>query len=338
MEMDSDKTEKDKQDSTQEVLYKLPAKSEYIPIAINTMRTDAILDIEFYLKIGDKYTKYSEDKLHINYITRVRLQENHHTHLFIKSDSLHSFNLYLEKNLKSVLHDKKIKEEEKAAIFYDTTTHLVREWLVNPRSKENASQSRKVVAMATEFILSSSSVPLHLMQISSVDYYTYTHMVDVMNYSILLGTRLGFKEGKELTDLGQSALLHDVGKAYVDPDILNKNGPLDDEEFNKVKLHPEFGYDALKSTGNLSDYILDGVRHHHEDLVGSGYTDGLKSDEIGINVRIITCADIFNALNTKRVYRPAIPAFSALKMMKEWLETKIDRNVFRGFVKVMGEF
>ena len=238
--------------------------------------------------------------------------------------------------MKNTLSNQKIDIHEKTELLYETTTYLVRGLLENPGSKEDVKQSRRIVESTTEFILSNSEVLSHHLELSSVDYYTYTHSVDVMTYSILLGKRMGIKEGTEINDLGQGALLHDIGKTYIDPVIIQKKGSLTEEEFTEMKKHPGYGYDILRRTDELSNRVLNIVLHHHEDLVGTGYPDGINGDKITFDVRIVTVADIFNALTTRRVYRKAYQNFHALKVMKDIVGRKIDEKVFRGFVRMLG--
>ncbi len=322
---------------TPESLREMTQKPKFVAIPIKNMRTDAILDAELFIKIGyNQYVKYRERNFEFNWNIRKRLRENRHTHVFVKIDDMKSLDNYLEENLKNTLNDQKIDLHEKTELLYETTTYLVRGLLENPSSKDGVKQSRRIVESTAEFILSSSEVLSHHLELSSVDYYTYTHSVDVMTYSILLGKRMGIKEGSEINNLGHGALLHDIGKMYVDPLITQKNGSLTEEEFTEMKKHPVYGYNVLKKTDELSDGVLNIVLHHHEDLLGTGYPDGIDADEIGLDVRIVTVSDIFDALTTKRVYRKSYQNFRALKMMKDIVGKKIDEKVFRGFVRMLG--
>jgi len=158
-----------------------------------------------------------------------------------------------------------------------------------------------------------------------------------MCYSIALATKLGYKLDNDLTAIGQGAIFHDVGKSFIDWEITNKNGPLSAPEFEMMKQHPEFGFTALKTTEEVPDDALYYIRHHHEKLNGKGYPHGLHGSQIELGVRIIACADIFDALTTRRVYREAIKYFPALRMMKELVGEELDDRVFAAFVETLGE-
>ena len=315
----------------------VPERQDYVGIPLKTMRTDAMLEAQLYIKIGpNRFVKYRESNLEFDEEVRRRLYENRHTHLFIKSEDTKSMSSYLESNLRSVIDNSGLQPHEKAEVMYDATTYLVREIIVDPSAVDQVRQTERIVETAAEFILSNKNILSHLMRLTSKDYQTHIHCVEVMTYAIALGKRMGIKEGQELIDLGQSALLHDIGKAFVSPRITMKKGPLDEQEFNEMKRHPNFGYLALQSTGVPSRRVLHVVRYHHEDLVGRGYPRGLNPSEIGLDGRIVTCADIFSALTKERTYRKAYKPFPALKLMKEWTEKKIDPRVFRDFVLMLG--
>ena len=313
-------------------------KGEFVGIPITNMRMDAVLNTELYIKIGDgKHVKYREENYPFDGRVRERLKESGHTHIYVKIEDIKKFNEYLELNLKNTLSDQKVDTHEKTALLYDTTTYLVRELLQDPSSEENIKQSQRVVETAVDFIISNPNILSHHLELSSVDYYTYTHSVDVMTYSIILGRRVGIKEGHGLNELGQGALLHDVGKAYIDPEIINKQGTLTEDEFQTMKKHPGLGYDVLYTTGTVPGNVLHMVLYHHEDILGNGYPYGVKSTDLGLEVRIITVADIYNAMTTRRVYRKAYGYFDALKIMKDMVGLKIDERLFKEFVIMLGD-
>src|SRR5450759_928337 len=103
-----------------------------------------------------------------------------------------------------------------------------------------------------------------------------------------------------------AATLHDIGKARIPLSILDKPGRLDPGEEDIMRRHPVIGYDLLKDISGISPEILDGVRHHHEYLDGSGYPDALMAPEISDPLRLLTISDIFAALIESRPYRPAM--------------------------------
>ncbi len=132
------------------------------------------------------------------------------------------------------------------------------------------------------------------------------------------------------TALVNAALVHDVGKATVPRQILDKPGKLSDGEFAVVKRHPRAGYDYLKTRSNLPEAVLDAVLHHHEALDGSGYPDALTSERILPLTRILTVCDIFAAIVESRPYKAAQPPSSAIMHLVDMaLRSRVDYEAVR---------
>jgi len=136
---------------------------------------------------------------------------------------------------------------------------------------------------------------------NAMDEYTFVHTEGVLKYAILLGSRLGLSK-RQMFELKISALLHDIGKIAVGSELLNKQGNLSDEEIELIRRHPEYGAKMLQPLKKFST-IVPYIRHHHERFDGRGYPDGLSGTEIPLISRIITIADSFDAMTTRRPYR-----------------------------------
>ena len=137
--------------------------------------------------------------------------------------------------------------------------------------------------------------------IDAKDNYTNGHSIRVGHYSRLIAEELGM-QGDELANLYYIALLHDIGKIGIPDAILNKPERLTDEEFAIMKSHTIKGANILKDISTIPN-IVEGAKYHHEKYDGSGYPEGLKGEEIPYIARIICCADCYDAMVTKRVYK-----------------------------------
>lgn len=145
------------------------------------------------------------------------------------------------------------------------------------------------------------------------DQMLYGHLLGVAKVSVQLGMSYKFSE-KKLVSLAKAGLMHDVGKLFIDPEILYRPCRLTAEEFEIVKQHPTLGYNHMK--GKVKDEtIMEAIRHHHEKIGGTGYPDGLPKTKFVIE--IITVADIYSALTEARVYKKAMPVEKALSILKE---------------------
>ncbi|MDB5615630.1 MAG: metal-dependent phosphohydrolase, partial [Devosia sp.] len=139
--------------------------------------------------------------------------------------------------------------------------------------------------------------------------------------------------------LRRAALLHDVGKLGVSNSVLDKNGKLDSDEWQEIRRHPTLGRQILSQIGAFKD-TAEIAGNHHERLDGKGYPSGLLSEAIDVDTRIVTTADIFDALTADRPYRSAMPASQALAIMRSELGVTIDARCFaaleRGFARLEG--
>jgi len=314
-----------------------PERPAFLSIALDELHTDGVLEAQIHIRTDDKFIKYREPGIPFDGSVRERLRENGHSYIFIRGDEGCQLRRYLEENLQRILADPDADDQQKASVIYDTTVFLVREAISNPSSSEGVRAGKKVAEQAVDFVVSTPGALARFMDLASKDYYTYTHSVNVMLYTVALARRVGYPGGESLTELGQSALLHDVGKSFIDWSITNKDGPLNADEFEVMKRHPEFGFQSLTQSGEMGDHQLYAVRHHHEKLNGRGYPFGLTGSQIDLAVRIISTADIYDALTTRRVYRDAYRSFDGLQVMKEMSGSEIDERVFREFVQLLGE-
>ncbi len=165
------------------------------------------------------------------------------------------------------------------------------------------------------------------------DEYTKGHSSRVSEIAVGIGKELGLSK-EELSQLELAGLLHDIGKIGIKDIILNKAGPLSKEEMDEVKKHPEIGENILKPIIK-DDIILKAIRHHHERYDGKGYPDGLRGEEIPLFARILTLADAFDAMNSKRPYREALRIEKILQEIMENSGTQFDPVVVRAFLKML---
>lgn len=173
--------------------------------------------------------------------------------------------------------------------------------------------------------------------IDAKDKYTEGHTERVSQYATFLAERLGLKD-KTIEKIRIGALIHDIGKIGISLEILNKTEELTEAENAQIRLHPELGYQICSPLKAMED-IGDIIRYHHEKLDGSGYPDGLKGEEISLEIRIVTIADIFDALTTDRPYRRALDPDQAIKILKaEAHGGKLDIFLVNEFAEMLMDF
>ncbi len=167
--------------------------------------------------------------------------------------------------------------------------------------------------------------------IDAKDAYTFGHSERVARASVELGRELGLQED-ELSDIYLAGLLHDIGKIGVRDEVLTKRGPLTDEEFKHIQQHPVIGHRILADVHAIS-HLLPGVLYHHERYDGRGYPEGLKGDGIPLLARILAVADSFDAMNTSRPYRTAMPPDRVDQILHQGAGTQWDPLIIDAYAR-----
>lgn len=172
-----------------------------------------------------------------------------------------------------------------------------------------------------------------LRQLEEFDYHTLQHCIRVRNYAVKFGKilKLSFEEQMILE---KSALLHDIGKILIPDYILNKPGKLNNEEWQVVRKHPEYGEAILSQLQDeISKKIVCTVGSHHEHYDGKGYPNGLKGEDIPYLSRVISIIDVFDALTDKRSYREAYTFNEAIEIIKELKGNQLDNRLTEIFIR-----
>ncbi|QWR78741.1 HD-GYP domain-containing protein [Candidatus Magnetomonas plexicatena] len=240
-------------------------------------------------------------------------------------------------DLKEAIRDTKMPKEEKAKRVYDASLRMMGKLLESPTA-ENIKTSKDVVSDLVDLILREPETSGYLLNITSHDYYTYTHSVNVGILSIMVSKEI-FKnsDAHDMHELGAGFFLHDIGKTKVPPEIINKPGRLTDDEMFKMRTHPYQGYKILKEADQLSEECKIIVMQHHEREDGTGYPLRLKKDEIHPYGRIGCISDVFDAITAERSYKQAMSPFEALKLMKEQMLHHFQEEIFSKFVLIFSK-
>ena len=171
--------------------------------------------------------------------------------------------------------------------------------------------------------------------IDAKDMYTNGHSMRVAKYSGMIAQRMGLSE-KEIEDISNMAMLHDIGKIGIPDSIINKASKLTDAEYDIIKKHPEIGYQILSEMPELKDIAI-GARWHHERYDGKGYPDGLKGDDIPLKARIICVADSYDAMSSNRSYRKFLPQDVVRSELEKGCGTQFDPVIAGIMLDIMKE-
>jgi HD-GYP domain-containing protein (c-di-GMP phosphodiesterase class II) len=197
-------------------------------------------------------------------------------------------------------------------------------------SFENINLNREVEKVYFETI---SALAL---AVEAKDPYSRGHSERVSKYAVKIAESLGLTQ-EDLSTLRDSARLHDIGKIGITDEILHKNGKLNNDELATMNKHTLIGEGIVKPLKSFY-HIINPIKHHHEFLDGSGYPDGLKGYQIPPVTRILTVADIFDALTTDRPYRKALSTEEARRELEVMVESgKVEKMIVDTLFKLIGE-
>lgn len=205
------------------------------------------------------------------------------------------------------------------------------------RSFQNIKALNQVADYLVNVISENEECMMNIIDIKNYNEYAYVHSMQVSITCVLIGKKLKFSNSK-LKDVAIAGLLHDLGKTFIPLEILEKEGPLTEDEFNIMRQHPNLALSKLTSCKTLSKEILDGIGQHHEKMDGTGYPHNLCGDEISEFAKIIAIADVYDALTTDRSYRPAWDAHKAVDYMISCADSHFDVCYLNAFLSVVAAY
>ena len=201
----------------------------------------------------------------------------------------------------------------------------------------NALEKAECVALVDDVVESINRHPdalLSLLRLKNADEYTYLHSVAVCALMVSLGRQLGLDD-TQCREAGMAGMLHDLGKAAMPQEVLNKPGKLTPAEFEIIKQHPVRGYEMLLAGADVSEGVLDVCRHHHERVDGTGYPEGLTGERISLLARMGAVCDVYDAVTSDRPYKSGWDPAQALSQMATW-KGHFDPTIFQSFVRSVG--
>ena len=195
--------------------------------------------------------------------------------------------------------------------------------------------AQKMVEEITDSVSRNPGALISLARLKTVDDYTYMHSVAVCAMMVALSKQLG-QDVEQTRQAGMAGLMHDLGKAVMPIEVLNKPGNLTTAEFAIIKTHPVEGHRLLRATQNVGPVVLDVCLHHHEKTDGSGYPEGLKDCEISIVAKMGAVCDVYDAITSNRPYKVGWDPAESLRRMADWSNGHFDGKIFQAFVKSLG--
>jgi HD-GYP domain-containing protein (c-di-GMP phosphodiesterase class II) len=315
-------------------------EQQFRPINLKYLKGDFTESFNIYYKTEafgtTRYVLFvSADPAHQDKARKLIEEKEGTEEFFIREDDLNKYFSQATSSLRDMISDPNVSLEEKTTKIYDVSKEIMKDFFEFNASPKVLKSSEQVVEIMDD-CLSDANADFHaIFEVTSNDYYTYTHSVNVGLYCLAYGVKTGMGSD-DIRNLGLAGMLHDVGKSRIDTEIINKNGKLTDKEFQLIKTHSSKGGEMLAAMKCYPSCVIDVANQHHEKYDGNGYPDGLVGDDIAHFARICKVTDVYDALTTRRSYKKSLSPFDALVIMKKEMSQEFDNEILGKFIKFMG--
>jgi len=304
---------------------------QYFKIRVNSLNTDKAISFDLFVHINEHFVHYLRAGSKIPNDKLAHFQKKNTDVFYVQEKDRKAYKDYVA----GMLNDSSLEKSKRGTILKESTFSLIEELFENPNLEQTLEGAKAAVDNIVDFMQNENDAMAELIGLSSHDFYTYNHSLDVCIYSLGLAELVGIKDQEMLQQVGRGGLLHDIGKRNVSTDIICKKGALTDEEWEEMKKHPAFGLKILSTYGDSPDSIKACVYEHHENFLGNGYPQNLKGEEIHPFARIVAIADTYDALTTKRSYNEPMMPVTALQLMKEKLAARFDPDLMKAFYETL---
>ncbi len=232
----------------------------------------------------------------------------------------------------------KLRTEDRSKVtLSDSVRKRVSEgiqYIYNNADDENlANTTDSIAGELLNAIESNDAIAIDIGELKTSDEYTFKHSVDVATISMILAKQQGLSPA-QIHSIGVCGLLHDIGKTKVPLEVLNKPGRLNDDEFAIMRQHSVFGYQMVKDRPEFGPEIPFAVLQHHEKINGAGYPMGVTGEKITPYAKILSVADIYDALVTERPYKAAFSQRDAVEMIMS-MTNELDMTAMKSFLESM---
>ncbi|MBU0483272.1 MAG: response regulator [Proteobacteria bacterium] len=224
--------------------------------------------------------------------------------------------------------------EKRMYVLHEVAYQESLEKEVKAKTKELAEKNELLEEYSSNLEISAlNTITTLQVALEEKDQYTAGHTTRVTEYSMMIGKAMDLSK-EDMVVLERACRVHDIGKLVIDVSCIQKPGALTDEEWQMIKKHPEIGQNIIKPLDFLERESLI-VRHHHERVDGKGYPDGIKGDELDILTKIVTVADSFDAMTSKRSYKVNMALSDGVVELRRCVGSQFDPEVVEIFAKVM---
>jgi len=290
---------------------KIKSVDYYALLDLDSLSVGDVMVFDVFIKKSNDYIIIIEAGTLLSQSLYTKLQNQEK--LFVFKEDKNKLSLTCE-SLKFYVKHNQDNLEKRIKLIYEINSQLFNNYLENKDNKFDINCVNSIVKSIFYLVKYDEKFLKNTMPHFIQEHNLPNHFLHVAIYAMSLGNSLKLNS-KELLQLGNAALLHDVGLKRIDDSLIHKSNLLDNMELKEVHKHSQYSVEIIKHNDIHDPYILDAVMHHHEQYDGNGYPEQLEEEDISTFASILAISDVFDALTTNRSYREQYSSFDAIKMM-----------------------
>jgi HD-GYP domain-containing protein (c-di-GMP phosphodiesterase class II) len=300
--------------------------SEFRCVPLAVFRLFRNISVGLYTKLDDQAEPvlYRSPRIPISDADIEALTQRGHRALYVTAAEYAEFDAMMNQSIRENLACEDVGREDRYAVLQSAAALELDVAFNMIRCDRYVAAAQRIAKQITELLHGNTVAPRKLFDILRHDFFTFTHVTNVAAFATLLADGLGYSAPAVREEIAIGALLHDIGKRFIPPAVLNKTGQLDDHDWNLIRIHPQRGYEDLCERSDMSEGQLLMVYSHHERLDGKGYPVGMVGDEIHPWARMLAVVDVFDAITSARPYRTPMNVPQALAFLERNSGTHFD--------------
>lgn len=309
--------------------------AEYFPVPVDALKSNN-LEMDIYLiYANNRVVLYRARGTSYSAADSASILKKGISHFYVPITQHRQFQSALKAQIVNSYDDPTIGNTERARIVRGACSKMIEDFMHDPTRPGLTDSIDEMATQFNSWMSEDQSKFSYLLEMSDHDFYTTTHMINVGIACGMLGAELLGTDDPLVPKLMYGGLIHDIGKAGVSVEVLNKEGKLTDDEWAQIRRHPQNGADILKKQPNQEAITVDMTLNHHERLDGKGYPNGLTESELTLPSKICAVVDIYDAMTSARPYRGPIPPRTVLDIMRKDVGTAIDQTIFEAWERVV---
>jgi HD-GYP domain-containing protein (c-di-GMP phosphodiesterase class II) len=317
-----------------------PAEHGLAPLSLQVLVPGQPAPVNLYLPLVNKKTKTIRMALAaeageiFRASWRDKLIKQGQSRIFVKVSDGTALTNYFDRFSEELIDNPQTSVKKKTLVVREIASLNLRLLFGSDLSPRALEGSVERAQNTVQQIVHNAQILTNLAEVLKADYSVYTHSVNVCMVAMAFGRYLGLTDDA-VQSLGMAGLLHDLGMSKMPPVVLEKPGPLTDEEREAVQQHPKVAYKLLTPISAVPYEAMMAILHHHENADGTGYPEGLPARKTPYLARVLKICDAYDAMTSKRPYQAAKPAYDAASTLMESMGNQFGQDLVPSFIRFL---